>query len=435
VIDPGHGGAQDGASSAAGLLEKNLATERKPAAEDLAQLVALLAPRPEPNNWRRALEALDRLATIQPLSTPQRLERARLLDRVGDWEDCRSELLTVVSSPTAAPESLELLVGKLLQHGELLPAATWLEKLERRQPDAVATLALRARLAMARNDTAAAMAVARKLMPGDAPPGVLDAHLASVAPLIEDLGFAKAAETLFARWAEVSPQGLIARADFLGRQQRTDEALDLLEAYRDRFSPQRFLQTCLTVLHAASPALQSQHIDRVDRWLTKALREDPEALELSLLLADLRSLAGRDADVVAIYRELFRREGLAPMQRAIVANNLAFHLARPETVAEAKRFVEEALAELGPHPDVLDTRGVVLLAAGEPSAAVDSLSEAVLDRTATKYLHLACALAADRQIESAKRALAEARKRGLDAARLASQDAEWLQVLEAAVGG
>jgi hypothetical protein len=104
-------------------------------------------------------------------------------------------------------------------------------------------------------------------------------------------------------------------------------------------------------------------------------------------------------------------------------------------VSEAKEFVEMALAELGPHPDVLDTRGLVLLAAGDSGAAVDALTEAVLDRSATKYLHLACALAADRRIEPAKQALAEARKRGLDTTRLAAYDVELLRSLESQVGG
>jgi len=432
VAEPG--GYRD-VERAVALLEDNLALEGKPSAEDLAQIVAMLAERPEPNNWRRALDALGRLAAIQPLSTPQRLDRIQLLDRTGEWEDCRSELLTLVSTPSAPTEYFDLLIGKLIQHGELDAAGTWLEKLGNLGPEAPATLALQARLALARNDRPTAIAAARKLLPGDVPSETQATQLGSIAQLMEELGFAKAAETAFAKWADVSPQGLLARAEFLGRQYRADEALDLLEAYRDRISPQRILQTSLAVLHAQGGAASSQQLERVDRWLTKAIREDPEAVGLSLLLADLRSLAGRDADVVSLYRDLLGREGLTSTQRAIVANNLAFHLARPETVAEAKQFVEMAIAELGPHPDVLDTRGVVLMAAGESGAAVDALSEAVLDRSATKYLHLACALAADRRIEPARRALAEARKRGLNSSRLATQDAELLRSLESAVGG
>ena len=428
------GGYRD-VEQAVALLEENGAAEGRPAAEDLTQLIGMLAPRPEPSNWRRALDAIAKLAVVQPLSTSQRLERIQLLDRTGDWEECRSELLTLVSEPSAAPEYSELFVGKLIQRGELDAAATWLERLERRLPDAPGTLALQARLALAKNDRPTAIAAARKLLPGNLPPDSLNAQIGSVAQLMEELGFKKAADSLFAKWAELSPPGLLARAEFLGREHRADEALDLLDTFRDRISPQRILQASLTVLHAQGGAVSQPQFDRVDRWLTKAIREDPEAVGLSLLLADMRSLAGRDADVLAIYRDLFRRDDLPPIQRAIVANNLAFHLARPETVSEAKEFVEMALVELGPHPDVLDTRGLVLLAAGDSGAAVDALTEAVLDRSATKYLHLACALAADRRIEPAKQALAEARKRGLDTTRLAAYDVELLRSLESQVGG
>ena len=135
-----------------------------------------------------------------------------------------------------------------------------------------------------------------------------------------------------------------------------------------------------------------------------------------------------------MYTRILDRDDLSPNQRAIVSNNLAFHLARPETAAQARGFIDSAQKELGPHPDVLDTRGLVLLAAGDAGAAVAALSEAVLDRSATKYLHLACALAADQRMESAKKALAEARRHGLDTNRLASEDAAMLQSLEAAMG-
>jgi cellulose synthase operon protein C len=432
IAEPG--GYRD-VEQAVALLEENLNTEGRPAAEDLTQLIGMLASRPEPSNWRRALDALAKLAAIQPLSTSQRLERIQLLDRTGDWEECRSELLTLVSDPAATTEYSELLVGKLIQRGELDAAASWLERIERRLPEAPATLALQARLALARNDRPTAIAAARKLMPGSLPADSLNAQIGSVAQLMEELGFKKVADSLFEKWAELSPPGLLARAEFLGREHRADEALDLLEQYRDRIAAQRILQASLAVLHAQGGSVSEAQFDRVDRWLTKAIREDPDAVGLSLLLADMRSLAGRDADVLVIYRDLFRRDDLTPTQRAIVANNLAFHLARPETVSEAKVFVELALAELGPHPDVLDTRGMVLLAAGESGAAVDALSEAVLDRSATKYLHLACALAADQRMEHAKRALAEARKRGLDTSRLAAHDVELLRSLESQVGG
>ncbi|MEI7782528.1 MAG: hypothetical protein WCJ18_11470, partial [Planctomycetota bacterium] len=177
-----------------------------------------------------------------------------------------------------------------------------------------------------------------------------------------------------------------------------------------------------------------QQRERVEQWFAKARREDPGAVSLAMLEADLKSHAGSHDDVVAIYRTILARQDLTAMQSAVVANNLAFHLAHPETAAEAETLVERAIEELGPHPDVLDTRGVVLLASGKTAEAVDVLQEAVLEPSAIKYLHLASALIAHKQIEAAKLALAQAHKLGLDRRTLDDDDAERLNAVDAAIG-
>ena len=112
---------------------------------------------------------------------------------------------------------------------------------------------------------------------------------------------------------------------------------------------------------------------------------------IELLQAELLELQGRSAEVDKAYRAILDRKDLAGPQMAIVANNLAFHLARPETAEEAKQLIDKAILELGPHPDLLDTRGVVRLAAGENKEALADLEEAALDPSPLKLLHLAAA--------------------------------------------
>jgi hypothetical protein len=116
-----------------------------------------------------------------------------------------------------------------------------------------------------------------------------------------------------------------------------------------------------------------------------------------------------------------------------VANNLAFHLAEPETAAEAEKLVAIAVAELGPHSDILDTRGVVRLAAGKAQEATADLREAILMPTAAKYLHLASALASQDQLDAARQAFAEAKKLGWVTGRLSAGDQQRLRDLEAAL--
>ena len=201
------------AQLALSLLDENVEREGRLAAEDLALQIAILAPRPEPSSWRRALEVLDRLASIQPLSTTQRTQKAQLLEQLGRWNECRDELLSIASAPNTPPAFVSLLIERLVRHGELGAARIWLKTLSDRLPNAPVVAALEAKLSLAENDRKAAVAAVRRLMPGDAVAPELTGHLGPLAELLEELGFLTAADKVFAQYAASSGDGAIARAE------------------------------------------------------------------------------------------------------------------------------------------------------------------------------------------------------------------------------
>ena len=238
-------------------------------------------------------------------------------------------------------------------------------------------------------------------------PGQLNA----VAKLMEQLGFPKAADKVFAQYAETSADGASARAEFLGRQKRAQEALDLLESRWDDVPLERLLSTAVQVVRVQDDP--KEWAPRIEPWLAKARRIDPGSVVIELLQAELLSLESRDDEAEKIYRDLLTRDGLDAMQKAIVSNNLAFHLARPESVAEAKKLIEDAIGELGPLPDLLDTRGMIRMAAGEKTEAVADFAEAVLQPTDVKFLHLAWGQLESGDQAAAKASLEAGRRRGL----------------------
>jgi Tfp pilus assembly protein PilF len=154
---------------------------------------------------------------------------------------------------------------------------------------------------------------------------------------------------------------------------------------------------------------------------------------IELLQAELYDLEGRTSDVEKAYRTILERKDLTGAQMAIVANNLAFHLARPETIAEAKQLIDKALVELGPHPDLLDTRGIIHLAAGETKPALIDLEEAALDPSPAKLLHLATAQVANQQLAQARQSLDRAKKLGLVPEQLSAADKGRYDLVEAAL--
>jgi len=415
------------------LLEANADTQGHLPAEDLALQAGMLASRPEPTSWQRSLDLFDRLASVQPLSTPQRLQKAQVLEQLGRWEECRDELLAVVSAPNTPPAMHVLLIEKLIQHKDLNAARIWLKPLADQSPDAPFVVALQAKLSLAENDRATAVAAARKLMPGETPSPEVTGQLGALAALLESLGLTAAADQMFTQYAAASSDGLMARAGYLGRAQRVDEALDLLEASWDVLPLENVLRTASALLGSQSTGATPQQIDRVDRLFDKAKRQDPESASLAMMFADFLATTGRVEEAIAAYRALLDRKELPSDQLAVAANNLAFHLAEPDTVAEAEKLIAFAIAEFGPHPDILDTRGLVLMAAGRSGEAIADIKTSLLVPTAAKYLHLASALAAQEEFDKARQALAEAKKIGFVAGQLAPSEQRRLKSLEAAL--
>lgn len=416
------------------VLEQNTDADGELGPEDRAIAIRLLADRPEPSSWRRAIELLSALRKSQPLSISQRLMVAQLREKLGLWEDCRSELLSLVAMPDAPVAIYVMLVERLIDHDDTSSARTWLQRLRQKAPEAPATLALEAKLAMAEKDRPTAVAAARKLMPSGPVPDEQLPQLGSTAKLMEDLGFPKAADKLLTEFAERSPDGIVARAEFLGRQKRPEESLRLLETAWDRVPLDRLLRTAVFVARVQGTSLEPAVRSRIDKLFVRARRQDPGSLVIELLDAEMREIQGQSDEVESMYRKLLAQSGLEKTQRAIIANNLAFHLARKETAKEALELIESAIRELGPHPDLLDTRGVIQTELGNYSKAVEDLREAALIPTPVKLLHLAVAQEGAAQIEGARRSLARARKLGLIADQLSKADRARLERLDAALG-
>jgi tetratricopeptide (TPR) repeat protein len=415
------------------LIDDNADQDGRLSAEDVALQIAILAPRPEPGSWRRALELIDRLASLQPLSTAQRIQKAQLLEQLGRWNECRDELLSIASAPNTPPTFQTLLIEKLIQHKDLDAARIWLKTLADRLPDAPIVTATQAKVALAENNREAAVAAARKLMPAAAATPEMAGQLGPLSTLLEELGLNAAADQMFTQYAAASTDGVLARAGFLGRAQRADEALDLLEASWDQLPLENLLRTAISVLGSQATAATSQQVERIEQWFEKARRQDPDSPSLAMLFADFVGATSHHEDIVATYRAVLDRKDLSPQQAAVASNNLAFHLAAPATATEAERLVARAVAEMGPLPDILDTRGLVLLAMGRAPEAIADFNESLLIPTATKYLHLASALASEQQLEAARKAFAEARKLGLVPHHLSAGDQGRLKALETAL--
>jgi cellulose synthase operon protein C len=97
-------------------------------------------------------------------------------------------------------------------------------------------------------------------------------------------------------------------------------------------------------------------------------------------------------------------------------------------------LIDKAIEELGPLPDLLDTRGIVRLAKRDAAGALEDLRLAVLSPSAAKFLHLAAAELAAGNDAAAREALEKARESGLSQLRLSPADLDRLEELERKLG-
>src|SRR5262249_39083373 len=133
-------------------------------------------------------------------------------------------------------------------------------------------------------------------------------------------------------------------------------------------------------------------------------------------LARLYDLRGRYPEAEAMYREVLRDH----QTNVLALNNLSWLLAqRGGDRTKALELIDRAITNMGRRADLLDTRGVVYLALGEPDKALADFKEAAADeRTPTRLFHLAWAHFEAKDRATAARVLQDAKKAGLEPTKL-----------------
>ena len=110
-------------------------------------------------------------------------------------------------------------------------------------------------------------------------------------------------------------------------------------------------------------------------------------LDFTAHFAALRSLQGKYAESVALYRKILARQP----NNALALNNLAFLIAEYENKpADALALLKQAWEQSGPSVVLSDTRAFVYLKQGEAKRAIEELEELVSNSARPEaYFHLA----------------------------------------------
>jgi cellulose synthase operon protein C len=314
----------------------------------------------------------------------------------------------------------------LLRNGETSDVENWLNRYDRVRKDG-ASLPIRVKLLVRQKREKEAVALVSRWIGELRPPPWPQARIDQVktaATLMHSLRQSVAAETLWRAYTKAYPPGVIALAECVGVYRDIDESFALLDKSIEHHPPQSILLVGMRILRARKSEAQPEHYQKLGKWYTAASQSESSAPHLEMLLGDIWEMRGNLSEAEKVYRHVLARKDLDPVVRAGVGNNLAFILStQNKNTDEAVQLIENAMEVYGPSSDLLDTRGVVYLAAGKPDRALADFREAVLDPSAMKWVHLAFAHDALKEQEAARTALKKAQEMDLKKEDL--YDAEW----------
>jgi predicted Zn-dependent protease len=407
--------------SALKLLEENKDPESgELTEEDQLLWLGYSARRAEAASRQKAIARLNEIQLQRKLTGNETEVLAYLYKIEGRWEDAKRLMVNIVTSNPQNAQFLASYVEWLLEANEFSDAAVWLQKLDPNTPAAIRFRAILLTKQKKEKDAA-------KLLLGAVSASKLD--LPSSVQILEELGkdnpsFFKLADTQWKKLVQQSPGQKPAYIEFLTRYPKAGklgEALDAAEgeikkaiAAKDNEATQYYLGIALNGLRAQRRFLpkDSPLFGKVAGWFDLLRTSSLDPLAVSWSEVDYYDIRQDYKKLESLYVELLKNTALNEFQQAVIRNNLAYGYAISNQGQKALDTIGDAIQQLGPRSDFLDTRGLAYLASNQADLAVKDLREAVSggDGTASTYFHLALAESKSENMEAA----AEAMKRAMD---------------------
>jgi uncharacterized protein HemY len=361
------------------------------------------------------MKILAELAPSQRDAAHQHL-LAKLYAADSQWDAARKAWRSLAVSHPGEPQYLASYIDALLRNNETSEADLWLERLVERDPHSTTTIDLQARRLLAAGRADELLKLLRGWLaaansqdadsPGANSPDADSNDADQPAPRQRQLWVAarleEYAQAALETSSRISPETLLAEAErlyvalegadgklalaaFKARRQDLSAALELLSGVVAEAAPAPFAVTATTIIGAADDAA----LGALAPILEAALQRHNRHHALVAVAGDL-ALQRRDYRAAqTLYREVLQRH---PANVSCL-NNCALALALDgANYAQAQSHIERALAIAGPQAELLDSLGMVQLAAGNTTQAIDSFRRSLAERpTSEAQFHLALA--------------------------------------------
>ena len=332
------------------LVDRNLADDPE-SVEDQSLKAAILALRPARRG--EAVAILERLAGTNRLGDDQRFLLAQLHLGQGEGAKYEDEMLGLLNRKDKDPRHLAHFVNHWIDRNQLDQADRWLAELKQADPRGLPALELEARLLDLRKRRPELLALL------EARGREVPDQIGAVADLLNRYGFAKEAEAAYkafvARDPE-QPERVLALAQFLARQDRVAEAMEILKKAWTTCRPEQVAVAALSLYDAPSAGEAEKR--QIEAWVAEAVQKRPDAVGLAAKLGSHLDFVGIGFDEAeAMFRRLLAGNPDDP--EALERPGLAAGPARQRQAQEALGLIKHAIDVQGPIPSLIDTRAVV----------------------------------------------------------------------------
>jgi tetratricopeptide (TPR) repeat protein len=379
----------------------------------------------EPGQRERALQILQQLATELPQSPAVHDALARLYLAMGKPADARGHA-ALAAGENGSSDAIRLYAGILLTNGDLDEAERQLARLLEVEPNSLPVAEIRARLLVARGQGQEAASVLEQACAGrlnalqDIPIGE------KMVALLVRLKQLDAAERVARKVGKLGLRGQCVLAEYLAMNgtalQGVEEAASILEAVVKAGGAPEAGTSAMNL--ASAPHADPRWLPLAETYLSTALKETPDSLDLLQKLAFVRHLQRKHPEEIALYKEILARK---PNDYQFL-NNMAWTLSEEMNDPQAGLDrINEAIEKVGPQPHVLDTRGVIFVRLRRFDEAIKDLETAARALpTGPVYFHLARAYQKKGRTDDFRKCRDLARAAGLTPEQLQpSEREEW----------
>lgn len=401
------------------LLDANRIDGKSLLRDDLLK-AEILSRQRDVQSRQKAIALYEKIDRQGNLGVAQQLTLAKLYNERGQWDKCRPRLYRLLEQFPDNQELLTTLAAFHLEHKELNEAGKVLDKLASIAPNHLLTLQLQAQWHAKLGQDGKAIATLEKLLPAGTAEEKDLPTLRIVAAMMESLDQQQKAEQYYLRCARLDRDETKRLVSFYGRQHRVEEAFAELDKMVDQGNLEEAARGGVNVVGLNREEIGDKFDERVRKWIDRFLTENPNSAPMLYVLASFQEVQKKYAEVEDTYEKLLAHPDVKGGFRAICLNNLAFLLAtRDKELPRALEYVNQAIGELGPNPDLLDTRALVYLNMGDTKKAIEELAVSIQDKPeALVYFHMAAAQLEGGDRAEAKKAWIKAHSLGLKRANI-----------------